>query len=172
PSTAGDLAQDAMIRVWKGLGAFDWRSSVQTWIFTVARNVYLNHRRHLQTKRAKAERDSLDALLEQTVDGKRAPPSGLTSRDLDPAARAEHAERVHLANASIDAMPKRMRQCFLARQADLSYGDIGRLYDVQPDTVKKHLRAGRQRLRSLFTVFAGLVSTLGWALRALERTGG
>lgn len=40
-ATAADLAQDALLRVWKALPAYNGTASLSTWIYTIARNVCL-----------------------------------------------------------------------------------------------------------------------------------
>lgn len=39
--TARDLAQEALLRVWKALPAYNGSASLSTWIYTIARNVCL-----------------------------------------------------------------------------------------------------------------------------------
>ncbi len=39
---ADDAVQDALMRAWRGMGAFEGRSSVRTWLFTVATRVCLD----------------------------------------------------------------------------------------------------------------------------------
>lgn len=40
-ATARDLAQEALLRVWKALPAYNGSASVSTWIYTITRNVCL-----------------------------------------------------------------------------------------------------------------------------------
>lgn len=40
-ATALDLAQEALLRVWKALPAYDGRASLSTWIYTITRNACL-----------------------------------------------------------------------------------------------------------------------------------
>src|SRR3954463_13604662 len=39
---AEDALQDAMLRAWRGLGRFEGRSSLRTWLYTIATNTCLN----------------------------------------------------------------------------------------------------------------------------------
>ena len=38
PTWAEDIAQQSLIRIWKGLSGFDGRSALSTWIYTIVRN--------------------------------------------------------------------------------------------------------------------------------------
>src|SRR4051795_9238831 len=39
---AEDSLQDALLRAWKGLGGFEGRSSLRSWLYTIATNTCLN----------------------------------------------------------------------------------------------------------------------------------
>ncbi|MDQ3934417.1 MAG: sigma-70 family RNA polymerase sigma factor [Actinomycetota bacterium] len=40
---AEDALQEAMLRAWRGLGKFEGRSSLRSWLYTIATNTCLNH---------------------------------------------------------------------------------------------------------------------------------
>lgn len=164
-----DLAQDVMLRVYKGIGRFRWRSSFNTWIYIVMDSVYKNHLRSRGTLKAKAESDSLDSLLDDLAAGEIVrPPEGLEDEHPDPEAVAVSEEQKRRVAAAVEAMPPKMRQCFLLRFQGLAYREIARMLGVKPDTVKKHLDEARTRLRPLFTTLAVLMAILGWVTRLLE----
>ena len=177
PQTAEDLAQDAMLRVYKGIGRFRWESPFTSWILTLVGNVYRNHRRHLATARPRAERDSVDALLESHLEGELAElPAALTAGGDDPQDAALHAESKRRLADALAELPPRMRQTFLLRYHGRSYREIARLLDVRSDTVKKHLAEARRRLRPIFdavaTLLAVVVGALAGAVRLLGPGGG
>ena len=43
--TVEDLAQETFLRVFRGLGYFDARSKLSTWIYTIAHRVAIDHAR-------------------------------------------------------------------------------------------------------------------------------
>jgi len=56
-STACDMAQEALLRVWKALPAYNGSASLSTWIYTITRNVCLTELR----RAARRSAVSLDA---------------------------------------------------------------------------------------------------------------
>jgi RNA polymerase sigma-70 factor (ECF subfamily) len=56
-ATAADLAQEALLRVWKALPAYNGSASLSTWIYTITRNVCLTE----LARSARRQAVSLDA---------------------------------------------------------------------------------------------------------------
>lgn len=159
--TAEDLAQEVMIRVYRGIGQFRWQSSFNTWTLSIVSNTYKNHLRHLATARPTMESASLDSLLYDEATGERSSlPEGMASKEPDPQAAALAAERARHLSAALDELPARMRQCFLLRFHGFKYREIARLLGVQVDTVKKQLAEARRRLRPKLDALAGLFTAL------------
>jgi len=67
-ATAADLAQEALLRVWKALPSYNGTASVSTWIYTITRNVCFTELKRMQ-KRAAAPlhmTDPLDLLADSS----------------------------------------------------------------------------------------------------------
>ena len=75
-ATADDLAQETFLRAYRKLPAFRGDSKLSSWLYRIAYNVFLSHRR----KRSQREEESLEAL-----DGEAAPsaPSSLARHDVN-----------------------------------------------------------------------------------------
>jgi RNA polymerase sigma-70 factor, ECF subfamily len=97
---AEDALQDALLRAWKGLPGFEGRSSVRSWMYTIATNAALD------IARRRPRRESLAGIW--TADGQAALPDGpdwlepypdgaLGDPLLTPAARYEQRESLELA---------------------------------------------------------------------------
>jgi RNA polymerase sigma-70 factor (ECF subfamily) len=52
---AEDAVQNAMLRAWRGLGAFEGRSSVRSWLYTIATNTTLDIVRHRSRRELPAD---------------------------------------------------------------------------------------------------------------------
>jgi RNA polymerase sigma-70 factor (ECF subfamily) len=52
---AEDAVQNAMLRAWRGLGAFEGRSSVRSWLYTIATNTTLDIARHRSRRELPAD---------------------------------------------------------------------------------------------------------------------
>jgi len=128
---AEEAAQDALVRVWKGLPGFRAQSSLSTWIYSITRNACLTARgRRLGAPRT--------ASLE------------------DPAARrAAEGRAVLCASAGdassaaslLDRLPARYRQVVaLFYMQEKSYEEVAHMLGLPVGTVKTYLFRARKSL--------------------------
>jgi RNA polymerase sigma-70 factor, ECF subfamily len=137
PGAVDDVAQDAFIRVIRGIHRFDplGPARLSTWILTVATRTCLNALRG-------RNRDA-------PLDGQ--PPT------LDPAASPEQMvidrERGHRIEAAMAALPDDMRAVLVLRAYhDLDYPEIAAALDLEVGTVKSRLSRARSALRRALDV--------------------
>jgi RNA polymerase sigma-70 factor (ECF subfamily) len=67
---AEDAVQNAMLRAWRGIGAFEGRSSVRSWLYAIATNTTLDMTRHRSRRELPADfgpAAPVGASLEETV---------------------------------------------------------------------------------------------------------
>ncbi len=144
-----DLVQDAMWRVYNGIGTFRFECSFDTWIGRIVKNVARNAIRDRNTGKVKATRASLDEMLTTAEDR---PVSLAEPRSVDPSPLEQtlDAEQTSLLETAFRKLPPRMRQCILFYYVhDLRLAEIARLQGVSIHTVKKQLVEGRKQLRPL-----------------------
>ncbi|WP_205525878.1 RNA polymerase sigma factor [Pyxidicoccus trucidator] len=133
-----DLAQEALVKVYKSLRSFRFQSAFKTWLYSVVRNVFFDATR----SRAGRER-ALEEPLEQ--DHARAP-STTESAD-EGLARAEERERLWRA---LRTLPAEFRTAVVLFDVEgHSYEEVAAIEGVPVGTVKSRLSRGRTQLRTL-----------------------
>jgi RNA polymerase sigma-70 factor, ECF subfamily len=96
---ASDLAQDAFVRAWRGMGNFKGQSALSTWLYRIAVNVCLNK---VSAKTPSTEPiDSVDHFEDVRIEG------------------AQHAmirgERAVVVRRAIASLPKKQRATLILR---------------------------------------------------------
>jgi len=139
---AFDLAQEAFIKVYQSLGAFDPRYRFTTWLYRIAFNCAVDHlrKKHPRTCSLSHERSDVDGIGEgPPVSGTEpGPDEVLRLRELE--ARIERAIR---------ALPPSYRQLILLRHRQhCRYDEIARITCLPMGTVKNRIFRAREILKS------------------------
>ena len=144
---AEDLFQETFVRVVRSIGEFQPDASLTTWIYTLARNLALDHlksrRRHRETP--------LDAAASE--DGGRV----IYFRDVlragetaEPGARAERTEDERRVSEALGRLSPPKREALILRvYAGLSYADVARVVDAPVGTVKFRIHEAVRDLGAL-----------------------
>lgn len=136
PDMAEDVVQEAFIRVLVHLDRFDPRYRFSTWLFTIARRVFLNIK---EKKSPSSDTDRVGEWL-----GSSGGP------DAAPAARESLAvHRDVLQNALMQLSIEQREVIVLFHQHDWPIWLIAEQMQMPEGTVKSHLHRGRTRLREL-----------------------
>jgi len=143
-SLAEELAQETMVCVWRKAAQFDpGRARVSTWIFTIARNLRIDHHRRHGAGAAELARDGDDddavAREEQLPDPAASPDEQLAT------ARREHGVRQALTQLSQDHVAI-LRLSFYE---DQPHSQIARQLGIPLGTVKSRIRLAVNHLRRL-----------------------
>lgn len=133
-STARDMAQEALLRVWKALPAYNGNASLSTWIYTITRNVCL-------TELARAARRFALPLD--------APESGCTLETLAAPEPTEAAAGMDI-ETILARLPEKYRQVLrLFYLEQKSYEETATLLGLPVGTVKTNLFRARKELTRL-----------------------
>ena len=128
---AEEAAQDALVRIWRGLPGFRGQSSLSTWIFAVTRNACLSAlgRRWEAVRAASLEDPATRRAAEQQ------------------AAAAEAAGRSPNAWELLDRLPQKYRQVTaLFYMQEKSYEETALMLGLPVGTVKTYLFRARKSL--------------------------
>ena len=142
---AEDLTQEVFLRVIQGGTGFQSQSKFSTWLFTIARNLCVDHTRRMKHRK----HASLDANQSADGDGslrlvdRIAHHQPGTDRS---AAGPRIRERVRRA---LEHLPDEQREVFLLRQLDdMPFAEIALICGVPENTVKSRMRYALERLQS------------------------
>ena len=142
---AADVLQEAFLQVHRRLGSFRGESRFGTWLYRIATNAGLMHRR----ARARRPAESLESFLPRfDASGQHA----ATPQELQVAARADElldrrvlAER---ARDGLERLPELYREAFVLRDLEeMTTAEVAEVLGVEPATVRQRVHRARLMLR-------------------------
>lgn len=141
---ARDLTQEAFLKAFEGLATFRRRSGFYTWVFRIAVNLALSHRRSAKRRRTV----SLDGDVAGTqAEGLAKRISRQTDGD-DPRYSVSQAELQGCVVRALQALDDDYRAVVVLRDIEgFDYHAIGEILDIPPGTVKSRLHRARMALR-------------------------
>jgi RNA polymerase sigma-70 factor, ECF subfamily len=143
---AQDLAQDAFLRAFESIGSFQHRAGFYTWLFRIAVNLAISHRR----KTGRVVKLSLHAPDGSfRGDHQAARLVGRVTRETDdPSARLVSREVGRLVAEGIEQLEDESRAVLVLRDIEgLDYQQISEILDLPMGTVKSRLYRARMELR-------------------------
>jgi len=150
-SDAEELTQEALLKALERIGQFKGFSQFYTWLFRIAANLAISHRR----RRARVRFHSMSAA---GVDGEGDDPQGPMTTELarqrnpGPLAEAMAADTGRQVAAALDGLDEEFRAVLVLRDVeDMDYAQIAEVLDVAVGTVKSRLYRARAALREKLT---------------------
>jgi RNA polymerase sigma-70 factor (ECF subfamily) len=126
PHQAEDLAQEAWIKILRGLPRFRHDSKFSTWLYRITMNTFLN-----ATRAVKREQEVVGSLAGESE------------------AAAPHVEATLDVHEAVRALPEEFRSVVLLRYvADLSYKEIASVLELPLGTVQSRLKRALDKLES------------------------
>jgi len=146
PSTAEDLLQETFMRVVKGAGEWKASSKFSTWLYTIGRNLCVDHARRATHRKAVSLDGQSGAHAEEDAPRLHEQLSGADPGGERRALDRELAERL---DRAIAALPELQREVFVMRELlDLPFAEIALAVGASEPTVKSRMRYALERLRS------------------------
>jgi RNA polymerase sigma-70 factor, ECF subfamily len=135
---ADDLAQEALVKVYKSLRSFRFQSSFKTWLYSVVRHVFLDAVRSREGRTRSLE-EALPKDHTQVASQSESADEGL--------ARSEERQRLWRA---LRELPSEFRPAVVLFDVEgHSYEEVAAVEGVPIGTVKSRLSRGRALLRTL-----------------------
>lgn len=142
---AGDMTQEALIRVFKSIAGFREQSSFSTWIYRITTNVCLDEIRRKKNKKVL----SLDEEIHME-DGEMK--RQFMNDDPLPDEIAEREELRRVVNEAIHSLPEDHRVIITLRDIQgLSYDEIANVLDCPSGTVKSRISRARNALKNILS---------------------
>ena len=141
PEDAADLTQEAFLNAWRGLSAFDGRSSFSTWLYRLTSNACIDFLRR------EKRRISLSMTLEGGEDEEDRQ-AQLPDRRYSPERELEKKEAGAMLRRGLASLAPDYREILILRELQgLSYAEIAQTLELEEGTVKSRLARARLALR-------------------------
>jgi RNA polymerase sigma-70 factor, ECF subfamily len=133
---ARDVAQDAYLRAWRGIGRFRGDAQFSTWMYRITANAASTHthrRRRLRTEPLEVHMHPVEERIESL-----------------PGPAAESAEAVDRVSRAIATLPAKLRHVVLLKDVyGLSHEDIAAELDISVAAAKVRLHRARRKLKDM-----------------------
>ncbi len=137
---AEDLAQESLLKAWRSRASFNGRANVRTWVFAIARNVWVDY---LRRRRTRGVEETMD---QATLTASNAP---------GPIASASGREFTSQMQLALAKLPPEQREALAMRESDgLTFVEISRLLELPVATVKSRVRYALMKLATELRAFA------------------
>ena len=138
PTEAADLTQDALIRLMRAIGSYRGETKLSTWLYRLVVNLSIDRmrRRGAPPIRLDDPDSTLDVASERPAD--------------DVAGVTERVEEAQMVRTAVAQLPDAQRLALTLHYfEDMRYEDIADVMGVPLNTVKSHIRRGKERLAVL-----------------------
>src|SRR5580693_7255862 len=140
PAEAEDLFQQTWLRVAEKIQQYDPRRSFEAWLFTLARNLAIDHLRRVRP-------ESLDEPIGDSAAGETAA-TRLPSHDRPPLEGMLARERAQRLGVVLEMLPVVQREVLTLRfEEEMKIEEIAEVLGAPLSTVKTRLRRALERLR-------------------------
>ena len=144
-----DAVQETFVRLYFKARKFQPKSSVKTWIYTIALNLCRDQFRRLARHRG-------DVSMDAPAHGN-APRTEVADRAPSPSARAGEADRFAQLQRAIDALPERLKEALiLFSLEERSQQEVAEILGITPKAVETRVYHARTKLRAALAGHSGI----------------
>jgi RNA polymerase sigma-70 factor, ECF subfamily len=142
PDEADEVAQEVFVRAWRGLGRFQGRAKLSTWLYRITFN---------EAQRALSRRRPAGGDVAADVDSEAAVPA---DEHHGPDARALDREFTEVLDQALAQLPPEWRVAVVLRDLEgLSTSEAAEIAGVRQAAFKSRLHRGRIQLRELLAPY-------------------
>jgi RNA polymerase sigma-70 factor (ECF subfamily) len=155
PDLAWDVAQEAFVRVHRGLPGFKAESAFSTWLFRIATHLAID----VVRKERVAQKDDVDEVREADLEGAG---EGILATALgnDPGENALRRELAGKLEAALATLPEKHRTILVLREVEgLSYEELAERLGIHKGTVMSRLFHARKKMQVALREYAGLTAS-------------
>jgi RNA polymerase sigma-70 factor, ECF subfamily len=158
PAVAEDITQDVFVRVVQGSNDFRHNSRFSTWVYTIAKNLCIDHARKMSHRK----HASLDHSASGEPDG---PTLGDKVSDPHPRSSVDRTAiggelEAHIRRA-VEELPEDQREVFLLREvANIPFKEIADMAGVSENTIKSRMRYALERLQKALAEYEDYAKSL------------
>lgn len=137
-----DLCQETFLKAFRAIESFEERSALSTWLYRIAANLCLSHRR----SRRRRPETSLDGVRDSG--GEDGATYEVADSSMEPGAAAELEERRKKVRLKIEELEPDFRDVVVLRDMEgLSYEEIAEIVGCPTGTVRSRLHRARLDLK-------------------------
>lgn len=138
-----DMTQTTILKAMEALPRFEARAGFFTWIFRIAVNVVISHRRSQRRRRE-------TGLMGHCIEGDEM--ARASGDQPEPTSRLSQQELGQRLEAALGRVDEEYRIAILLRDVEeLDYAQISEILDVPVGTVKSRIHRGRTMVREILT---------------------
>ena len=141
-----DLAQEAFIRIWKGIGKLQNPNAFKSWIVQIVTHLFYDELR-------KRPRRTPIVSLDQSMfgeDGEDAPTRDIADPSAGPEELMQRKDLDKMVQAAIASLPRQFRTAIVLRELeDMSYEEIAKLTRTDIGTVKSRISRARSKVQQI-----------------------
>ncbi|MBE6992168.1 MAG: sigma-70 family RNA polymerase sigma factor [Ruminococcaceae bacterium] len=144
PTDAEDLAQEAFLRIWRGLEGFNMDSKFSTWAYRLTTNVCIDFLR-------KEKKNNNVSLFTEDDDGEESELE-IADERYSPQQKLEQDQLRQTVDRAMNSLDPQYRQILTLRElGGLSYDEIAQQLGLKEGTVKSRIARAREQMRKLLT---------------------
>lgn len=138
---ADDVAQEVFIEVFQSIASFNFKSSLNTWVYRIAVNKSLDFIRKSKRKKRWSELTRISINEKETDDN-------WFVDNQSPEAQLEQKERIASLNKAVEKLPANQKAAFtLHKYEELSYKEISEILETSLSSVESLMHRAKKNLR-------------------------